>query len=294
MSSMFITFFKMIISLMILCIKWIVILLIPFFFMCGVFFVYYRARGKKLPKKEHESTFKQRPMILRLFWDFPKRFIKDVYEKDPDQFPIDGLHLFAGEQGSGKSIASVEFCLRMKKMYPNCRLRSNINLSFQDEKLDSWEQIVFDDNDKYGDVAYIDEVQNWFNSADSKNFPPEMIQEICQLRKQKKCIIGTSQVFARVAKPIREQVRVLYKPMTVLGCLTIVRAYKPLVKQDGTIEKLRHLKTYFFVHTQELRDAYDTYEKVQRLALTGFKPMQERLFDMGSNVIESKKNPAEK
>lgn len=61
MSSMFITFLKMIISLMILCIKWIVILLIPFFFMCGVFFVYYRARGKKLPKKEHESTFKQRP-----------------------------------------------------------------------------------------------------------------------------------------------------------------------------------------------------------------------------------------
>ena len=261
-----VTFFKMFISLFLIVAKWAIYLLIPFGFMCLVFLIYYRARGKKFRKKKYESTYKTRPLLLRLFWDFPKRFIKDLYEKDPDEFPIDGLHLFAGEQGSGKSIASVEFCLRMKKQYPNCRLRSNISLSFQDEKLEGWEQVVFDNNGMFGDIAYIDEVQNWFNSADSKNFPPEMIQEICQLRKQKKCIIGTSQVFARVAKPIREQVRVLYKPITVLGCLTIVRAYKPIIKQDGTIDKLRRIKTYFFVHTDELRNAYDTYEKVQRLA----------------------------
>ena len=270
-------FMKLFISLIFVCIKWLFILLIPFAFMCLFFFLYFIAKGKRLPKRKSESTYKQRPFLLRLFVDFPYRLIKDQFEKDPDQFPINGLHLFAGEQGSGKSIASVEFCMRMQKMYPNCRVRSNINLKCQDEKLDGWEQIVFDDNGSFGDIAYIDEVQNWFNSADSKSFPPEMIQEICQLRKQTKVIIGTSQVFGRVAKPIREQVTFLYKPMTLLGCLTIVRVYRPNIKQDGTIEKLRRIKTYFFVHTDELRNAYDTYEKVQKLALGGFKPLSERL-----------------
>lgn len=293
MTSLFGTLFKMVLSLIILAIKWIIYLLIPFGFMCLVFFLFYRITGKKLPTKKYESTFKQRNILLRLFWDFPKRFIKDLYERNPDQFPMDGLHLFAGEQGSGKSIASVEMCLRMKRQYPNCRLRSNISLSFQDEQLTGWEQIVFDDNGYFGDIAYIDEVQNWFNSADSKNFPPEMIQEICQLRKQKKCIIGTSQVFARVAKPIREQVRVLYKPITVLGCLTIVRAYKPVIKQDGSIDKLRRIKTYMFVHTDELRNAYDTYEKVQRLALHGFKSPLERI-GTSVDITEEKDTSAKK
>lgn len=289
--SLFGVMFKMILSLMLIVTKWCFLLLIPFFFMLLVFFIFYRATGKKLPHKKYEGTYRQRNFLLRLFWDFPKRVVKDLYERDPDTFPLDGLHLFAGEQGSGKSISAVEMCLRYKKLYPNSRLRSNINLKFQDEQLDGWKQIVFDDNGTFGDVTFIDEVQNWFNSADSKSFPPEMIQEICQLRKQKKCIIGTSQVFARVAKPIREQVRVLYKPITVLGCLTIVRAYRPIIKQDGTIEKLRRIKTYFFVHNDELREAYDTYEKVQRLVLNGFKPLSERL---GAEIAEKKEPTAKK
>ncbi|MBP1534565.1 MAG: hypothetical protein IK999_10655 [Ruminococcus sp.] len=285
---MFGTVVKAILALVFLCMKWLVYLLIPFCIMCVVFFLYYTAKGKRLPKRVKPSTYKQRNILLRLFWDFPKRFVLDRFEADPDKFPIDGLHLFAGEQGSGKSIASVEFCMRMKKLYPNCRIRSNIDVSFQDEKLEGWEQIVFDSNGTFGDISYIDEIQNWFNSADSKSFPPEMIQEICQLRKQIKVIVGTSQVFARVAKPIREQVRVLYKPITIAGCLTIVRCYKPMIKQDGTIDKLRRIKTYFFVHNEELRNAYDTYEKVQRLATTGFKPMSERLGAENSDELSVK------
>lgn len=274
--GIFSTITKMVLNFCLFVCKALFIALIPFAFMCFAFFVYYLIKGKRLPKRKYTSTYKQSNFFVRLFWDFPKRFILDLFNRNPDKFPIDGLHLFAGEQGSGKSIASIEFLLRMKKQYPNCRIRSNINVDFQDGKLTGWEDIVFDNNGIYGDIAYIDEIQNWFNSNDSKSFPPDMIQEICQLRKQVKVIVGTSQVFARVAKPIREQVRVLYKPITVLGCLTIVRAYKPIVKQDGTIDKLRKIKTYFFVHTDELRNAYDTYEKVQRLAIRGFKPPAEQ------------------
>ncbi len=274
---MFSAVLKMVLNFMFFIVKWLALCTIPFFVMCLFFTIKFLVQGKRLPKRKYVSTYKGRSFIKRLLWDFPERFVKDMFERDPDQFPIDGLHLFAGEQGSGKSIASVEFLLRMKKLYPNCRVRSNIDLSFQDGKINGWEDIVFDNNGTFGDLTYIDEIQNWFNSADSRKFPPEMIQEICQLRKQIKVIIGTSQVFARVAKPIREQVKVLYKPITVFGCLTIVRCYKPLVKQDGSIDKLRRINTYFFVHNDELRSAYDTYEKVQRLARRGFLPESERI-----------------
>lgn len=250
---------------------------IPMLVIILVTFVVFHFKGHRMKKREVSSTYHETFFLKKIFFDFPIRFVKDMYNLDPDDFPINGLQLFAGEQGSGKSIAAVEFAMRMQKKYPACEIYSNIDLNFQDGKIENWKTIVEKNNDRKGVIFFIDEIQNWFNSSSSRNFPPEMLQEICQLRKQTKCIIATSQVFARVAKPIREQVMVLYKPITVLGCLTIVRMYKPIVRQDGTIEKLRKIKSYFFVHTDELRNAYDTYEKVLALSEKGFVPLSERI-----------------
>jgi hypothetical protein len=191
--------------------------------------------------------------------------------------PINGLHLFAGEQGSGKTMSAVEFALRLKEQYPLCRIRSNIGITFQDEKIEDINDIILSNNGIYGQVDVIDEIQNWFNNLESKDFPVEMIQEICQQRKQHKVIVGTSQVFNRVSKAFREQVKVLYKPITFLGCLTIVPAYKPKITDDGNVEKLKLLKVYFFIHSEKLRNSYDTYEKVKRLTLKGWKPRSEQI-----------------
>ncbi len=80
-----------------------------------------------------------------------------------------------------------------------------------------------------------------------------------------------------MAKQLRQETTVLMKPITILGCFTIVRVYKPNVDADGAIKKARCLKWYFFVHTNELREAYDTYAKVERLSLKGFKPRNEQI-----------------
>lgn len=96
-------------------------------------------------------------------------------------------------------------------------------------------------------------------------------------RKQAKQIIGTTQRFNRMSKQLRQECSLLCKPITILGCLTIVRVFKPNVDTDGVVKKARHIKTYFFVHSDELREAYDTYEKVKRLNLKGFKPKSEQI-----------------
>ncbi len=131
-------------------------------------------------------------------------------------------------------------------------------------------------NGKYGVVNVIDEIQSWFSSLQSKDFPPEMLGEISQQRKQRKVIVGTAQVFGRVAKPIREQTSFVYLPFTIAGCLTIVRVSKPIYYDEQTFTFKKYIRTYFFVHTPILRNSFDTYKRIQNYSKDGFKTDLER------------------
>lgn len=266
---------KMLLNLVWWCVKVLGVALAPMLLSMLGWYIYYRVKGMRVPRRSGGSL-PRRNILVRLFWDFPRRLVLDRFTLNPDAFRETGLHLFVGEQGSGKTLSAVHFIQQMKKKYPRAVVRSNITLAGQDGNIECWQDLVFNANAEYGQIEFIDEIQNWFNSMESKDFPPDMLQEICQQRKQRKAIVGTAQVFARVAKPIREQVTYLYKPMTLFGCLTIVRKSRPQVMQDGSIGKLRPVKTYFFVQSEELRSAYDTYEKVKRVSLKGFQPRSEQ------------------
>jgi energy-coupling factor transporter ATP-binding protein EcfA2 len=259
----------------------IAIILVPLFLSMAICYLVHIIKGDRIKKRTvplPEPVYtKKRSVIIRLFVDFPKRFIQDKFDRNPDAFNFHGVHVFAGEQGSGKSIAMVHFALMLKEQYPACRVCSNIDLNFQDEKIEDWHTLVDKNNGELGQICILDELQNWFSSMDSKNFPPEMLQDITQERKQRKAILGTSQVFTRLAKPIREQVTLLYLPKTFFGCITFVRVYKCDLNDDGTLKDKHCIKMYFFVHDDRLRNAYDTYERVARLSVKGFQPRSEQL-----------------
>lgn len=251
-------------------------LIIAFFCLCLVFwFIYYHfikkmpipRRTIKRPVPKYSAKTKWFKMI---FYDFPKRIIYDKLTLNPDRFNNYGIHIFCGEQGSGKSIAAVHFIKCIKEQNPMCKIGSNIDLDCMDKSIEDITDIISTNNGELGQIIYLDELQNWFSSNESKNFPPEMLTEITQQRKQAKCIVGTSQVFTRVSKPIREQITLLYKPTTICGCLTIVRVYRAHVDQDGALESQKLLRFYGFVHDEELRNSYDTYNKVERLVNKGF------------------------
>lgn len=264
--------------------------LVPFLLMIALNFLYRLViKRQKLPKRSKKVEFhyveKFNPIKL-FFWDFPKRLVQDYFERDPDGFDTYGVHLFAGEQGSGKSIAAAHFIKMIKERNPCCQISSNISLDFQDGAIHDWTDILQTSNGAKGQVIFLDEIQNWFSSNESKNFPPEMLTEITQQRKQRKAVIGTSQVFTRISKPIREQVTLLYKPMTIAGALTIVRVYKVSLDDDGTVKKMKMRRWYAFVHDDELRSCYDTYEKVERLSIKGFQPRSEQL-SSDNNVTQN-------
>ena len=261
--------------------------LLPFVVMSAWYYIYYRFIKKEyIPIKKIISDYKKPSFWKRLFIEFPKRFIIDLLTKDPNEFGYYGFHLFVGEQGSGKTVATAEFLQRLKGEYPLCKIATNFEYKHEDSQINSWEDLIFNNNGIYGQADVVDEVQNWFSSNQSKDFPPEMIQEITQQRKQRKIFIGTTQRFERMAKPLREQVNYIYYPMTIGGCLTLVKVCKPKVDSDGQIRELKTVKRYFFVHTEEIRNSFDTYHKIKKQAESGFNS-DNRTAETSINVFNS-------
>ena len=252
------------------------IIVIPFMFVYLTTYIRLLIKGNRRIKFRGEKI-KRKSILKRIFFDFPRRLAIDNMRKDPNNLDMYGVHYFCGRQGCGKTLAVVEFLLRAKKRYPDVKVRSNIALKFQDGKIGDWRDLVNNNNGEKGQIEFIDELQNWFNSNESRDFPPEMLTDITQQRKQRKVVLGTTQVFTRVAKPLREQAMLVYRPFTIAGCLTIVSVSEPELTTTGDLRKLHFRKMYFFIHTDEIRNAYDTYERIERVNKSGFQPRNNQL-----------------
>lgn len=188
-------------------------------------------------------------------------------------FGYKGLVIFEGRQGSGKTISMIQFARQMQQEYPRSKCITNLGYTKQDDELNHWRKLTDYSNDKYGVICVMDELQNWFSSNQSKDFPPEMLQVITQNRKNRRIILGTSQNFYLLAKAIRSQCTEIRQCTTLLGCLTIVRRLEPILDSDGNVKEHKLLGFYFYVHDKDLRESYDTYKVIESLSKSGFKPI---------------------
>lgn len=241
-----------------------------FGFLCAVQYLYLHYRKGYSVKPGQHFKVDRKGFFRRLFFEAPRRIILDYFERDPEFFSYDGLHLFCGEQGSGKSIALVEMMMRIQQEYPKANCITNMAYEHEDEALTDWRQLLTYSNGQKGVVVAIDELQNWFSSG-KNTLPPQMLEVVTQNRKNRRIILGTSQVFTRLAKGLREQATLVYMPITFAGAVTWVRIKKPVLDSEGNVKEWRRRGSYFFVHTPELREAYDTYKVIHSLAEDGFK-----------------------
>lgn len=252
------------------------ILLAPFIGSYLVWYVYFRFVKKIKPKKGEYRKIRHGSHFKRLLIDFPRQLALDKLKRDPDYFREFGVHVIAGMQGKGKTVGAVYMMLWLKKQYPKLKIKTNMEYKYEDGAIRDWKDIIASENGIYGEINFIDELQNWFCSNQSKDFPVEMLTELTQQRKQRKMILATSQVFTRVAKPIREQTYFLYQPHTLLGCLTVVFKFRVDIKADsGNPDKKKFRGLFYFVHDEELRESFDTYKKIERMTKEGFKPREE-------------------
>ena len=233
----------------------------------SVFYAY--AKGERRPAGEHKRV-KQPGTLKKLFILFPRQFARDFFSRPADWFAYQGVIVYTGRQGSGKTVAMVEQTQRMQHEYPACKCISNLNYAYQDEELAHWRQLIEYKNGHRGVIVQMDEMQNWFSSNQSKNFPPELLEVITQNRKNRRVIMGTSQCFNRLSKPLREQTTEVRKCTTIAGCLTFVHRQEPELDSQGEVVKWKHRGFYWFVHTPEIRESYDTYHVIESLAKSGF------------------------
>ena len=121
------------------------------------------------------------------------------------------------------------------------------------------------ENSTHGVVYLIDEIHLEFNSLESQNIPIDIMVEVSQQRKQRKHIVGTSQVYMRLAKPFREQIKYVVICKKLLGFFQLNR----LVDGSSSYEENGKLhfeteKRVFWLHTLKLYNSYNTYQKMRR------------------------------
>ena len=123
-------------------------------------------------------------------------------------------------------------------------------------------------NDECGVIFLIDEIQLYLNSLQSNNINMEVMTQISQQRKQRKHIVCTSQVFGRMAKPLREQFSSVIQCKCILGMLqnNALIDRDSLQTESSTDTNITgEIKARFvWFHTPEMYKRYDTYYVIEK------------------------------
>ena len=188
----------------------------------------------------------------------------------PEYFDPCGLMVFCGPQGSGKTLSAVNYVRNLCKKYPAAILCTNVSISDLPKETKVVEYNGLDDlknlENGYAGVIYlIDEIHLEYNSLESKNIDIEIMIEVSQQRKQRKHIVGTSQVYQRLAKPFREQVS------DIILCRSFFRFIQfnkyidgmTAVEENGKLKATVKKRSLWF-HTPLLYGCYDTFAKMRR------------------------------
>lgn len=183
-----------------------------------------------------------------------------------------GITFYVGRQGGGKTTSMVRYLREMRLKYPKLLIVSNIETKYTDVLMSSWKDFMTIRNGTDGVLFAIDEIQAEYSSRTSKDFPDELLRQVCMQRKQRIKIVCTAQYFSRVAKPLREQAQDVVVCKTILGRLVTMTSYDAVFYEAYSgglpvkMEKKRRNWRRRYVMGDDLRNSFDTFAFVEKLA----------------------------
>ena len=196
-----------------------------------------------------------------------KAQIWKIKNKNPEELDVTGINIFTGSQGSGKSLSMIHVFKKLIYDFPKAIVVTNLEFNFEIpnkiKKYEGFEDFKIE-NGIYGVIYLFDEIHLILNSLESKGVPLSIIVELSQQRKQRKLILGTSQVYSRMAKPLREQIRniiICKNYFSLFQINYLVDAFESQEDNNGKL-KFKKMKVSFFFHRKEDYLAYDTYKKM--------------------------------
>lgn len=187
---------------------------------------------------------------------------------NPDYFYPAGIWVFCGAQGAGKTLSAVKCLKEMAKDYPKAKICSNLDIKGLDREIipfEDYSQLTSLSNGVEGIIFFLDEIHVLWNSLESKDIPISEMACFCQMRKDRRVIIGTSQVYGRIAKPIREQLQYVVDCKNFANILQYNKIIDPAdsIERDGHLDA-KCIKNQFWFHTPDLYESYDTLFKIKK------------------------------
>lgn len=183
-----------------------------------------------------------------------------------DRLPYHGIYLFCGKQGSGKTLSAVDFVYNLSQAY-KINIITNLELKFDnDTTIYEFKNLL--DFFKYNDkprIYLIDEMHLLFNSLQSKNANTHIFEAVSQQRKNEVMIVGTSQVYGRLAKPFREQINTVITCERIFCSLHHLTFYRSEVveKEDDITTNLYASHGRFFTANKTMYERYDTKQIIE-------------------------------
>lgn len=215
------------------------------------------------------------------------KYRKRFKRENPDYFYPEGLLVFCGSQGSGKTLSAVQYVKKLCIEYPKAVLVTNTKIEGLPAhtavvSYDGIKSLTSHTNGLCGVIYFIDEIHLEFNSLESKNVPIEVMIEVSQQRKQRKHIIGTSQVYMRMAKPLREQIKNVVICKNFFKCIQFNKLIdgESAHEENGKL-KFDTVKNVFWFHTPKLYNSYDTYAKMKRYSKEWQGVSRQNIYDRG-------------
>lgn len=156
----------------------------------------------------------------------------------------------------------------MLKEYPKAMVCSNLDIKGLDRpyiRFTDYSQLKELSNGTNGIIFVLDEIHILWNSLESKDVPISEMACFCQMRKDRRVILGTSQKYNRIAKPIREQLQYVIDCHNVLHLFQYNRIIDPNEGQEvnGMLEGAQVGENMWF-HSPALYDSYDTLFKIKK------------------------------
>lgn len=232
---------------------------------------------KKIDFKKTTATKKYLPMwkqtIMTKLYFFIKFLGLDIYNQSKDKsFNDYALTIFAGRQGSGKTMSLVAELERVRHEYPEVMICTNFGYKYEDVALTDWQQIL-DLRHDAGIVFAIDEIQNEFDIYNARSFDTNILRVVTQQRKQKIKMYGTSQIFTRVSKPLREQTYEVVECFTLFGRWTFQKCfdaddYNAVIDSQNPEKKMQVRRKWRrnFVQNDYIRNLYNSYAVIQNMS----------------------------
>ena len=197
-------------------------------------------------------------------------------KENPERLPCDGIICFCGEQGSGKTLSAMHYVFNIARKFPRVKICTNVGITWDLENdiipYVGPEQMLALDNGDYGIVFFLDEMHIEFNSLESKGMDSHIFELVSQQRKARKHIVGTSQVFGRLAKPFRKQFKLAVCCDNFAGVVFRQRIYKAMNVASGEdiTTRLCPRATKFYFPAPADFQLYDTTQIIRRLRSDGF------------------------